>query len=279
MVVAITIIIFILGLFLVYKLGGSLSRAVLGYLSLGTASSGYSDAERQSLHDLFFNTVFMLLGHVSNADNHVQEVEIRLTESYMEKMGLSTGRKIEAMRLFKKGAEAGFDLSHTLHEFCFLVKKSPDLTEILLVYLVNLARMDGVLYPTEIATLHRVGNSLGFSSYAFEHLLRMIASQNRFAPNAKSQQRTSGDASAKSKTQTETETPPLHKDVVTAYEALGVSPEATDEEVKKAYRKLMSQFHPDKLMGQGVPEFMIKDATEHSMKIQAAYDTIKKFRG
>jgi DnaJ like chaperone protein len=53
----------------------------------------------------------------------------------------------------------------------------------------------------------------------------------------------------------------------------------TDQQIKRAYRKLMSQHHPDKLMGQGVPEDMIQVATEKAKEIQLAYDLIKQQRG
>ena len=52
----------------------------------------------------------------------------------------------------------------------------------------------------------------------------------------------------------------------------------SDQEIKRAYRKLMSQYHPDKLIGQGVPEDMVKVATEQAKEIQVAYDLIKKHR-
>jgi len=63
-----------------------------------------------------------------------------------------------------------------------------------------------------------------------------------------------------------------------AYKALGVSKDSSDAEIKRAYRKLMSQYHPDKLMGQGMPEDMIAMATEQAKEIQLAYDLIKKHR-
>ena len=63
-----------------------------------------------------------------------------------------------------------------------------------------------------------------------------------------------------------------------AYAALGVAASASDKEVKQAYRKLMSQHHPDKLAAQGVPEDMMKVATEKAQEIQAAYDLIKTAR-
>jgi DnaJ like chaperone protein len=63
-----------------------------------------------------------------------------------------------------------------------------------------------------------------------------------------------------------------------AYEVLGLSEEATDDEVKKAYRHYMNQYHPDKLVSKGLPEEMMKFATEKTQKIKAAYDQIKKVR-
>ena len=63
-----------------------------------------------------------------------------------------------------------------------------------------------------------------------------------------------------------------------AYKALGVAKDSSDAVIKRAYRKLISQYHPDKLMGQGVPEDMIKMATEQAKEIQLAYDLIKKSR-
>jgi DnaJ like chaperone protein len=64
-----------------------------------------------------------------------------------------------------------------------------------------------------------------------------------------------------------------------AYKALGMSKDSTDAEVKRAYRKLISQYHPDKLIGQGMPEDMIAMATEQAKEIQVAYDLVKKSRG
>ena len=63
------------------------------------------------------------------------------------------------------------------------------------------------------------------------------------------------------------------------YDTMGVARDATQDEIKRAYRKLMSENHPDKLIAQGVPEAMVKLATERSQEIQAAYEMIKKSRG
>ena len=63
-----------------------------------------------------------------------------------------------------------------------------------------------------------------------------------------------------------------------AYEMLSVSPGDSDAEVKKAYRRLMSQHHPDKLVAKGLPEEMMKLATEKTQEIKAAYEVIQTHR-
>ena len=59
---------------------------------------------------------------------------------------------------------------------------------------------------------------------------------------------------------------------------LGVEPDSTEAEVKKAYRRLMSQHHPDKLVAKGLPEEMMKLAKEKTQEISAAYELIKEAR-
>ena len=64
-----------------------------------------------------------------------------------------------------------------------------------------------------------------------------------------------------------------------AYAVLGVGRDATDEQVKRAYRRLMSRHHPDKLVSQGLPEEMVQVATEKSKEISLAYERISRERG
>ena len=103
--------------------------------------------------------------------------------------------------------------------------------------------------------LEQIAQQIGFSRAEFEQLMSMISAQGQFAGGAN-------------------ETVSIDQ----AYAALGVSESDSDKDIKRAYRKLMSKYHPDKLIGQGVPEDMIKIATERSQDIQAAYELIKTER-
>jgi DnaJ like chaperone protein len=60
---------------------------------------------------------------------------------------------------------------------------------------------------------------------------------------------------------------------------LGVSEEATNAEVKTAYRRLMNQHHPDKLVARGLPKSMIGVAEQKTQEVRAAYETLKARRG
>ena len=69
------------------------------------------------------------------------------------------------------------------------------------------------------------------------------------------------------------------RDLQQAYQALGIESSATDKEVKTAYRRLMNQHHPDKLVARGLPDSMMEVAKERTREIRMAYETIRDYRG
>lgn len=276
---------------------GKLLGAVLGFMAMGplglllgllagyvfdrnvqqrggfNSSFGY---DRERAQQVFFETVFTLLGYLAKADGRVSEEEVAQTEQFMAKMGLTSDHRREAINLFKQGSRQDFNIDQLMQDFNVHCGRQFNLKQMVLVYLINVAMADGELHSAEQDVLRDVASRLGFSGFAFEQLLRMINAQNQFRDgqyqgytggNDQSNQQTGGFGSFGGKSELDL-----------AYEALGVEASINDKDLKKAYRKLMSQYHPDKLMGQGVPEDMIEEATERSKEIQAAYDLIKKSR-
>ena len=125
------------------------------------------------------------------------------------------------------------------------------------------ALADGKLDASERQILQHIFDLLGFSQQEFEHLLAMVMAARDYASGG--WERATGSQRV---------------DVLKqAYGVLGVDASASDAEVKKAYRRLMSQHHPDKLVAKGLPEEMMKIATEKAQEIRAAYDQVKQARG
>lgn len=252
---------------------GGIIPALIGLFIGHMFDKGYAQIQaegsperRREIEQTFFQTVFRLLGHLAKADGRVSESEVQQTEAYMAEMGLTAEHRKEAIALFKEGAAADFDADAQVARFREVCGRRANLVRMLLIYLVNVALADGELDQQEAEVLRRIAQGLGISSAMFEQLLRMIQAQNSFG-GQQYQGAGSGAGGPTSASQLEK-----------AYDALGVSPDASDAEIKKAYRKLMSQYHPDKLMGQGVPEDMVKEATERSQEISKAYDLIKTER-
>jgi DnaJ like chaperone protein len=240
----------IFGAFLGYLAGSAIDR----YRAYGAGGiNPLTSARRQAV---FLETVFILMGKLAKADGRISADEIAHVEAFMDKLGMSPEHRQLAIALFKQGAAAGYDISPKLDEFIAACGHTNSLKQMLLVYLVVMAISDGRLDAAEENLLRGVALHLGYDEPAFRHLLEMILNQSHFAGG----QAPSVDA------------------LDDAYKALGVSKESSDQEIKRAYRKLISQYHPDKLMGQGVPEDMIKMATAQAQEIQAAYDLIKKSR-
>lgn len=253
-----------IGLFTLGPLGAILGGAAGLMFDKGRQRSAWKldPEQKQEIEQAFFNTVFPLMGILAKADGRVCEKEVDSTEKLIQSMRLEPEKRKEAIQLFQSGSKGEKELAPVVESFLSHCGSYKDLKQLLIVYLMTLAFADGELDPAEEKILETVAGKLGYSSLAFNHLLGMVKAQFHFDQR---HQRSAGPHTNRSS-------------LAKAYEALGVESSATDAELKRAYRKLMSEYHPDKLAGQGVPEHVIKVATEKSQEIQSAYEVIKKAR-
>lgn len=238
---------------------GALAAYFIGSIidrSLSYGIGGVNPLSRAHRESVFLSTVFVLMGKIAKADGRVSEEEVAHVEMMFKKLGMSAAHRQQAIALFKKGGAAEFDIQPTLIEFMKVCGHTSGLKQMLLVYLIVMAFADGHLDPAEEALLKEIASNLGYSQEMFRQLMAMVINQTHFAGGQSTRENSLDDA----------------------YKALGISKENSDQEVKRAYRKLMSQYHPDKLMGQGMPADMIAVATAQAQEVQIAYDLIKKSR-
>lgn len=219
-----------------------------------------SSGNRRQQQEVFFQTLFLLMGRLAKADGHVSNAEIQIAQAIMDRMRLPPLAQSMAKKLFNEGKSANFDLVGVLNHFQTTMGPKSLLTQQLIEILLVSAYADGHFSLEEKSLVSQVCAHLGISVAEFEALHIQIKQQAQF-------NRGHGAEEASPK-----------ELLKAAYQALGVTQEMSDGEIKKAYRKLMSQHHPDKLMSQGLPDEMVTIAKERTQQIQSAYELIKKHR-
>jgi len=251
---------FLFGFMLSKNLFGALLGLWLGHRfdkGVGLDFDGFayqSEAERQQA---FFYSTFSAMGFVAKANGRVSEHEIAFAQAYMTQLGLNAELRQQAQDAFREGKMAGFPVEEQLRKFKKVCANRQDLLLLFLEIQIQVAFADGQLDVSERDALHRIAKILGFSSRELNKLLEMIIAGAQFHQQGKKNHKTV-TASQKEN----------------AYKLLGVKPSDSEKDIKKAYRKLMSQHHPDKLVAKGLPPEMMDIAKQKAQDIQAAYEMI-----
>ncbi|MCW8900339.1 MAG: co-chaperone DjlA [Gammaproteobacteria bacterium] len=263
------------GAFFGYLLtGGSLIGALIGFyfghlfdrgLAQGDFSSVFNTVRNKAeIQQIFFKTVFSLLGHVAKADGHVSSEEIQAARTIMQQMRLDEAQSKRAIEFFTAGKQVEFYPDRCINEFREISHHNRALSQMLLEILIFAALADGKLDINEERILLNLSEQIGFSRQDYQRLVQMVMGQQHFhqsgSGQAHYQQQSTEDA------------------LKEAYAVLGVADTASDSEVKKAYRRQMNEHHPDKLVSKGMPEEMVKMATEKTQEIKAAYELIVSIR-
>jgi DnaJ like chaperone protein len=216
---------------------------------------------------IFFHCLFSVMGHVAKADGKVSNIEIQMASALMDQMNLDGDMRKEAQQAFRDGKAADFALKQTVQEFKESCHGRRDILQVYLEILIQAAYVDGKLDKSEQAILETVSQYLGFSQHDLLYLMSAFEAEMRFRQGGGGKQNANG------------QTYSSQQSLDDAYKILGVKTSDDDKSIKKAYRKLMSEHHPDKLVSKGLPKQALELAKNKTQDIQSAYEMIKDKRG
>lgn len=196
--------------------------------------------QRQTQRYDFPTMLLALSASVMKADDRVMKSELEYVKSFLQQQfgNQFTTSHLKTLKTFIDQPQP-----LPLQEICndIRTRTQPEVRVQLLHYLFGIAKADGSVSPTEMNLLQRLAAMMGIPNMDFTSV------QNMF-----------------------------HRDTESDYKVLGTSKDASDDEVKKAYRKMAIRYHPDKVAQMG--EEYQKGAKEKFQRIQEAYENIKKER-
>lgn len=233
-----------------------------------------SDDSKQSI---FFYTTFSVMGHVAKAAGKVTPEHIQTATQFMEQMRLSPQQQQEAKDAFREGKLLGFPLKKKLDLFKRHFGKRVDLCQFFIEIQIQTAYSDALLEQAEYDLLKNIAKQLGFSKRSLQKMIAMWEAELRFQQYKQQQYRQHSNHQQQSHSHGQKQPPPANQ-LADAYALLGVGERDGSREIKRAYKRLMAQHHPDKLIAKGLPPEMMEVAKQKTQDIQAAYEIIKQAR-
>lgn len=217
-----------------------------------------SSGRLEKLSGPYVKALFQTMGHLAKADGRVTEDEIRAVRSLMNRLGLGPVEVRQAIAWFESGKVASFPLKSTLRQIRAKSARKAEKRALFVRLLMEVALSKPNLHERERALLWVVCTELEIGRVEFAQLEAMLRAQRGFRRSA------AGDADARR--------------VAQAYSALGVEKSSSNDEIKKAYRRLMNKNHPDKLSGNNPDQAAIMEAERRTREVRSAYEMLKARR-
>lgn len=209
------------------------------------APYGRNVSPQQKAQITFFVGAFSMLAKVAQADGEVSREEVHKVEEFMDNdLRLDPESRKTAERIFHTAVRSDERFDDLAYQFYSEFQDQPQILELMIDILYRLAAADNKVVEEEQKLIDRAGEVFHFSAQ------RMETIRNRYV-----------------------------SDLERYYAVLGLDSNASDDEIKRAYRKLVSDYHPDKIESKGLPEEFISFANEKFREIQEAYEKIKEQRG
>jgi DnaJ like chaperone protein len=251
----------LIGMFTLGPVGAALGVLVGHQFDSGDAQDGPGPAaDPAAIGARFFSTTFEVMGHIAKADGRVSEQDIEAARAVMSELRLDPLQVRAAIAHFTTGKQPGFVLDRSLDELARACAGRPDVLRIFVEIQVRAALAGSDLGRPARVLLQRTASRLGISFLELAHIEAVLRiRRGSFASGA--QRHT------------------VEEQIVQAYKVLEITPDASNEEVAKAYRRQLSRHHPDKLKANGLPDSMIEHAKQRTQQIIEAYERIRERRG
>ena len=272
--------------FMFLKIPGAILGLLVGHFfdkayrqdfnQLGGFGRFFTDQDNLKQQAIFFHSLFSALGHLARSDGKVPAREIQTATALMDEMRLTGDARREAQDAFREGKARDFPLVDTLKGFYDASHGRRDILQVFLEILIQAAFADGQLSQEEYNVLEKVAKPLGFRRRDLDYLISMYEAEIRFRQRSNSG---SGQRTHSGQRQNSQSAYSEQQSLDDAYHILGVAASDDEKTIKRAYRKRMSEHHPDKLVSKGLPEQAMEIAKKKAQDIQSAYELIKQKRG
>lgn len=216
------------------------------------------DAKLGRVSEGYVRALFQAMGHLAKVDGRVSEHEIRAARRIMHRLSLSPAMVRKAIAWFDAGKQTGFPLQQMMRETRRLHARSNSERTTFIRLLLDVVLAKDGLGQAERALIWVVCNELGIGRVELAQLEAMIRAQKGFKRSP------AGDADARR--------------VAKAYQTLGVTADASNDDVKTAYRRLMNKNHPDKITANNPSAAQLSDAERRTREVRSAYEMLKARR-
>jgi len=254
----------LIGALLIRSPLGAAFGVVFGHLfdEYSEAAAAASPEQLTSIGQLFFRATFRVMGYVAKADGRVSEQEISAARMVMAELGLTAPQVQEAIACFTAGKAAEFNLDGELHSLAENCRSRPGLARVFVEIQMRAALAGNDLAGPARPLLNHIARGLGVSGLELAQIETLLRIQRSGFRAGAARAGTARDGRLED-----------------AYQVLGTTSAASDQEVIKAYRRQLNRHHPDKLKANGLPESMMAHAKQRTQQIIEAWELIRERRG
>lgn len=208
--------------------------------------------------------MFMVLGRLAKMDGRVTKEEIGYANEIMKRMALNGEKRQQAIQSYEQGKYPDSDLSETVSIAAKISGRRSALAKLFMQIQCEAAYLKGSLKLKDKMMLRDIAELFGYNKSEF----LAIASATQSEQYRRAEQRSS----------TEFFQPRGRSFLHNAYQVLQLEPGVEDSEIRRAYLRMMSRNHPDKLASNNLSETKLRQAQENAMAIRNAYETLCGFR-